>query len=143
MEAEAILKPVFAMALLTVAVALWMLFTRIPAMQRLKVHPQQGQDTRKLRDYLPHEVNRVSNNYNHLFEQPTLFYAVCISLAMLGHVDSFFVTSAWVYVMLRVSHSLVQGLVDIVIVRFYLFIASWLVLLIMVVRESLVLFQLS
>lgn len=142
MEVDAILKPVFAMALLTVAVALWMLFTRIPAMQRLKIHPQKGQDTRKLRDHLPHEVNRVSNNYNHLFEQPTLFYAVCISLAILGHVDQFFVVSAWVYVALRVGHSLVQGLVDIVILRFYLFIASWLVLIVMVARESLALFNL-
>lgn len=141
MEAVDILKPVFAMALLTVAVAIWMLFTRIPAMARLKVHPQDGQDTRKLREKLPHEVNRVSNNYNHLFEQPTVFYAVCLALAVLGHVDAFFVYSAWAYVALRLCHSLVQGLVDIVIVRFYLFIASWVILIVMIVRESLTLFQ--
>ncbi len=140
MEAVAILKPVFAMALVTAGVALWMLFTRIPAMMRLKIHPQQGQDTRKLREHLPHEVNRVSNNYNHLFEQPVLFYAVCIAIAVLSHVDSFFVICAWAYVGLRAAHSLVQGLFDIVIVRFYLFIASWAVLIVMIVRESIALF---
>ena len=142
MEELDILKLVFAMALLTMSVALWMLFTRIPAMMRLKIHPQKGQDTRKLREHLPHEVNRVSNNYNHLFEQPTLFYAVCISIAILGLVDAFFVYAAWAYVAFRVCHTLVQGLVDIVILRFYLFIASWLVLIVMIVRASLIVFTL-
>ncbi len=137
---EAILKPVFAMALLTFVMALWMLLTRIPAMMRLKIHPQKGQDTSKLRDYLPHQVNSVSNNYNHLFEQPVLFYAVCISIALLGHSDAFFVACAWVYVALRVVHSLVQATADIVIIRFYVFIASWLVLAVMIVRESISLF---
>lgn len=131
------LKPVFAMALLTMFVALWMLFTRIPAMMRLKIDPQQGQDTGKLREHLPHEVNRVSNNYNHLFEQPTLFYALCISLAVLDYVDAFFVYAAWAFVALRFCHTLVQGLFDIVMIRFYLFIASWLVLMLMIVRACL------
>lgn len=107
---------------------------------RLKVHPQKGQDTSKLREYLPHEVNRVSNNYNHLFEQPTVFYAVCIALAVLDHVDTFFVVCAWTFVALRVCHTLIQGLADIVILRFYAFAASWVVLIAMIVRESLALF---
>ena len=136
MEAIAILKPVLAMALLTSAVTIWMFLTRIPAMTRLKIHPQQAQDTDKLRDLLPHEANRVSNNYNHLFEQPTVFYAVCIVIAMLGHVDSFFVYAAWAYVGVRVCHTLVQGLVDIVMLRFNLFIVSWLILMVMIVRAS-------
>lgn len=140
MDSLDILKPVFAMALLTMAVAIWMLFTRIPAMVRLKIHPQKGQDTRELREYLPHEVNRVSNNYNHLFEQPTLFYAVCISIAVLGFTDTFFVYGAWCFVAFRVCHTLVQGLIDIVVLRFYLFIASWVVLMVMIVRASLLIF---
>jgi len=135
MGAEAILKPVFAMVLLTLVVTIWMLVTRIPAMMRLKVHPQKGQDTKKLRELLPHEVNRVANNYNHLFEQPVLFYAVCISIAILGHTDSIFVSSAWIYVALRTAHSFVQVQFDIVIIRFYLFIASWFVLAVMIIRE--------
>lgn len=140
MEAEAILKPVFAMALLTCVMAVWTVCTRVPAMIKLGVHPQKGQDTRKLREHLPHEVNRVANNYNHLFEQPVLFYAVCISIAILGHVDSFYVGCAWVYVVLRSAHSIVQARFDIVMVRFYLFIASWCVLATMIIKESLNLF---
>ena len=140
MEASAILQPVFVVGLLTVAITLWMYATRVSAMRRLRIHPQKGQDTGKLKELLPKEVVRISNNYNHLFEQPTLFYAVAISLAVLGHVDTINVVCAWIYVALRIGHSVVQATVDIVLVRFAIFALSWLVLSVMVVRESLVLF---
>lgn len=137
MNASPILQPVFAMAILTFIIALWMLCTRVPAMVRLNIHPQKGQDTSKLRDLLPHEINRISNNYNHLFEQPTLFYVIALAIAILGNADSFNVICAWIYVALRTAHSLVQTLVDIVVIRFYLFIASWLVLGVLIIREAL------
>ncbi|MCL4683864.1 MAPEG family protein [Myxococcota bacterium] len=140
MEALAILQPVVAMGLLTSAMALWMLLTRIPAMARLKIHPQAAQDTSVLRDLLPPEIMRVSNNYNHLFEQPTLFYAIAITIALLGHVDAIHVGCAWAYTGLRVVHSLVQATVDIVRIRFGVFTLSWLALAIMIFREALAVF---
>jgi len=140
MEAHAILQPVVAMGLLTAAMAVWMLLTRIPAMARLGIDPQRAQDTSVLRDLLPPEVMRVSNNYNHLFEQPTLFYAIAISIAVLGHVDALHVGCAWAYTGLRVAHSLVQATVDIVRIRFGVFTLSWIALAIMIVREALAVF---
>lgn len=140
MSASEILQPVFAMALLSVVITIWMYLTRVPAMVKFRIHPQRAKDTAKLKELLPEKVTRVSNNYNHLFEQPTVFYAVAISIAVLGHVDSFYVISAWLYVGLRVAHSLVQATVDIVMMRFSLFFASWLVLATMIIRESLLLF---
>jgi len=140
MDIVEILKPVMAMAVLTSIMAFWMFFTRIPAMMRLKIHPQKGQDTRKLREYLPHDVNRVSNNYNHLFEQPVVFYAVCFCSALSGHVDLLLVSLAWGYVAIRAAHSLTQALFDIVLIRFYLFVASWLVLTSMTVYLAVTLF---
>ena len=137
MEATAILQPVFAMGLLTLGMRVWMLLTRIPEMNRRGIHPQKAQDTTKLRDLLPEKVNRVGNNYNHLFEQPTLFYAVAISLAILGAVDAIHVGCAWVFVALRVAHSLVQATVDLVMIRFGLFVLSWGALAIMIVRGAL------
>ncbi len=137
MEASAILQPVFVLGLLTVIMTVWMFATRIPAMNRLKLDPQQGQNTAKLVDLLPQEVNRISNNYNHLFEQPTLFYAVAISIAVLGHTDSLHVACAWAFVALRIAHSAVQATVDIVMIRFSLFLLSWVALATMVIREFL------
>ena len=138
MQAQLILQPVFIVAILTVVMAIWMFFTRVPAMKKLKIHPQKGQDTGYLKTLLPIEVNRVSNNYNHLFEQPTIFYAVALSIAVLGHVDSLHVTCAWLYAILRVLHSLVQATVDKVMVRFSIFIISWIVLSFMIIREAIV-----
>lgn len=139
MEASAILQPVFVVGLLTVVMTCWMFATRIPTMVKQGIDAQQGQDTSKLKELLPKEVTRISNNYNHLFEQPTLFYAVAISIAVLGHVDAFHVGCAWAYAILRILHSLVQATVDIVLARFGLFLLSWIVLSIMIVREALAL----
>jgi hypothetical protein len=140
MDATAILQPVMVVALLTVAMAVWMLLTRIPEMNRRGIHPQQAQDTSKLRDLLSPETNRVSNNYNHLFEQPTLFYAVALVIAVLGHVDALHVQCAWAFAILRVAHSAVQATVDIVMIRFSLFCLSWLALGLMLVREAVAVF---
>ena len=142
MQAHLILQPVFALGLLTVVIFFWMYFTRIPAMYRLKIHPQKGQDTQALRTLLPKEVSRVSNNYNHLLEQPTLFYAVAISIAILGHVDQLHVICAWMYVALRIVHSLIQATIDRVFARFIVFSLSSLVLSFMVVREAMTVFTL-
>jgi hypothetical protein len=140
MEASAILQPVFVVGLLTVVMMIWMLATRVPEMSRRGIDPQQAQDTSRMRDLLPPEIMRVSNNYNHLFEQPTLFYAVAISIAALGLVDSLHVYCAWAYAILRIAHSLVQATVDIVMIRFGLFILSWIVLGLMTVRGALSVF---
>lgn len=140
MDPVAILQPVFVVGLLTVVMALWMVATRVPAMSKHGVHPQKAQVTSKLHDLLPSETMRISSNYNHLFEQPTLFYAVAISIAILGHVDALHVQCAWAYAVLRILHSLVQATIDLVTVRFGLFALSWAVLAVMTVREALALF---
>lgn len=137
MEAVDILRPVFVVGVLTTVMMIWMIATRVPTMTKLGIDAQEGQDTRKLRELLPHSINRVANNYNHLFEQPTLFYAVAISIAVLGQVDSFYVGCAWTYAVLRILHSLVQALIDNVTIRFGLFALSWVALGTMLVRVSL------
>lgn len=141
MDASLILQPVFILALLTVFMTIWMFVSRVPAMVRLKIHPQKAQDTQKLKELLPGSVSRISNNYNHLFEQPTLFYAVAISIAVLGHVDQLHASCAWLYAGLRIVHSIIQGTVDWVMARFTVFILSWIVLSVMVIREGLRIFM--
>jgi hypothetical protein len=137
MDAAAILQPVFVMALLTTGMLIWMYATRIPAMSRAGIDP--GNVTRERLQALPPGVVRVADNYNHLFEQPTLFYAVAISIAVLGHTDALHVSCAWAFAILRIAHSLVQATVNIIPVRFAIFALSWVALAIMIVRESLAL----
>ena len=139
MDASAILQPVIVMGLLTLVMTIWMYATRIPAMSKAGIDPQQAADAGELKG-LPPEVVRVAANYNHLFEQPTLFYAIAIVIAVLGHVDSIHVTCAWAFTGLRIVHSLVQATRNIVTIRFGIFSLSWIALAIMIVREALALF---
>lgn len=141
MQPYLILQPVMVMLLLTFVMAIWMYLTRVSAMKRLRIHPQKGQDTSKLKDLLPNEVTRISNNYNHLFEQPTVFYAVALVIALLGHVDQVHIICAWIYTGLRIVHSLIQATVDKVYARFIVFVISWIVLAVILIRESITIFS--
>ncbi len=135
MPASAILLPVFVLGLLSVVMFVWMVATRIPAMSKAGIDAQEAWDTSALKMSLPQKVSQVADNYNHLFEQPTLFYAVAISIAVLGHVDSLHVQCAWAFTILRVAHSFVQATINIVNIRFTLFLLSWIALATMIVRE--------
>ena len=134
MNIESILQPLFVMALLNVVMLVWMMATRIPAMHKAGIETENA--TKDTMQTLPQSVTQIADNYNHLFEQPTLFYAVVLAIAALGHVDAVHVGCAWSFAGLRVAHSLVQATVNIIAIRFSFFILSWLALAVMIVRES-------
>lgn len=87
--------------------------------------------------HLPPGPRWVADNYNHLHEQPTIFYALMFFAALTGGGDATAVSLAWVYVALRVLHSLVQATVNRVVVRFVVFAAGSLALMAFTVREAL------
>lgn len=136
MEPTAILQPVIALGLWSGVMMIWMYATRIPAMNKAGIDPQDAAHPKTME--LPSEVARIADNYNHLFEQPTLFYAVAITIAVLGHGDQTAVTCAWTFVILRVVHSLIQSTLNVVMLRFSVFMLSWVALLVMTIREALV-----
>jgi hypothetical protein len=78
---------------------------------------------------LPSNVRWKADNYNHLMEQPTIFYAVALTLAIIGAGDGINLELAWAYVGLRVVHSLVQVLINKIELRFSIFFLSSLVLI--------------
>lgn len=126
---------ILALACWTLVMWVWMYATRIPAMSKAKIDPQSVADKPKaLADLLPPEVSRVANNYNHLHEQPTVFYAVALALTVSGLDDGLAVALAWAYVAIRIVHSLIQATVNITVVRFLVFSASSLVLMALTVR---------
>jgi hypothetical protein len=85
---------------------------------------------------LPAKVRWKADNYNHLLEQPTLFYAVAIVLALVGRGDGVALYLAWAYVGLRVVHSLIQTLVNRIEARFGVFVLSSLVLVAMTIEAA-------
>ena len=137
-----ILQPIVVLLAWTMIMWLWMYATRIPAMQRAKIDAAKmvGGTGKSLDDVLPAEVQWKAHNYNHLHEQPTLFYAVAIVLAILGAGDGLNAFLAWLYVGLRVIHSIVQVTANKVMVRFVLFALSSVVLIALIVEAALVVF---
>ena len=120
----AIIGPVIALVAWSMVVWLWMYVTRIPAMFAMKMKPDPEAPRGEQMSKLPPHVRWKADNYNHLMEQPTIFYAIVIALALLGSQSSVAVWLAWSYVALRVIHSLVQALTNKIEVRFSVFVLS-------------------
>jgi hypothetical protein len=120
----------------------WMYATRIPAMQKAQVDVDRlvSDPDSSLDRQLPAQVQWKAHNYNHLHEQPTVFYAVAIVLAIVGAGDGLNALLAWIYVGLRVIHSIVQVTANKVMVRFVLFSLSSVVLIALILDAALVVF---
>lgn len=122
MYEHGMIAPVVVLAAWSLLMLIWLYLTRIPAMSQAKIRP--GQATKAQMDGLPAWARNPSDNYNHLMEQPTIFYAIAISLSLLSVNSDASVLLAWVYVVLRVAHSLLQALVNKIEVRFAIFVLS-------------------
>ena len=131
---DSVLLPVLALIVWSLIVWAWMYALRIPAMQKAGIRPDDARHPGSL-DALPASARQVADNYNHLMEQPTIFYALAFFVVLAGHDGGLAVTLAWAYVGLRVVHSLIQNTVNRVMLRFLVFSISTLVLIAWVVRE--------
>ena len=138
MYSHGLVTPVLALVLWTLVIWIWMYATRIPAMQKAKIDPQEAARTRTLT--LAPEVMWVSDNYNHLMEQPTIFYATAIAAQIAGQADPINIGLAWTYVVLRIVHSFVQCTRNIVMLRFSVFTLSTLALAALALRSAAALF---
>jgi hypothetical protein len=137
-----ILQPVVALLAWTMVMWVWMYATRIPAMNKAGIDAKNlvGGEGSSLRGLLPDTVSWKADNYNHLHEAPTLFYAVAIVLAIIAQGDGLNTQLAWAYVGLRVAHSIVQATFNRVVIRFALFALSSLVLMALILHAAIAVF---
>jgi len=135
-----ILAPVIALVLWTFVMGVWLYASRIPALKKHRIVYDPQRPAEEFHAQLPAEVRWKADNYNNLLEQPTLFYAVALTLALLEAGSGFNAELAWAYVVLRIVHSLVQALINKVIIRFALYAVASLVLLIMTIRAAWIVF---
>jgi hypothetical protein len=103
-------------------------------MQKAGIRPDDARHPGML-DALPASARQVADNYNHLMEQPTIFYALAFYAVLMHHDTGLAVTLAWAYVVLRVIHSLIQCTINRVMLRFTVFSLSTIVLIVWAVRE--------
>jgi hypothetical protein len=139
MYAHGMIAPVLALVLWSLLIWVWLYATRIPAMRRAGIKPQAGAPAGAVRALLPESANKIADNYNHLMEQPTIFYATAFAAHLAGAADGVNIGFAWAYVALRVAHSLVQCTANIVLARFAIFALSTLALAALAIRTLLML----
>ena len=138
--AAPMLAPVIALVVWSAVMWAWMYWTRIPAIQQARMRLDPNAPRGEQMNQLPAPVRWKADNYNHLMEQPTLFYAVALTLALMDQGNGLNLGLAWAYVALRVLHSLWQALVNVIVPRFALFFVSSLVLFALTFRAALQVF---
>ncbi|MCF6328177.1 MAG: MAPEG family protein [Henriciella sp.] len=135
-ELTVFLTPVLILVCWTLVMWLWMYATRIPAMQKANINPDEARHPGSVGDRIPANIRAVADNYNHLHEQPTVFYALMFFTAITGGGSALMLKLAFAYVGLRILHSLVQVLSSKVMLRFIVFSLSTIVLIVMAVIEA-------
>lgn len=136
---HSILTPALALVIWTLIMCVWLYAVRIPAIRKAGIDPSTAQEPTSL-DSLPLKVRQVGYNYNHLMEQPTLFYALVFYTYLAGQQNAVNLGLAWTYVGLRVVHSLVQATANVILVRFAIFAVSTLALAALAIHDAMALF---
>ncbi len=127
---NAILTPMLALIVWTLMIWLLMYVRRIPAIQAAGMEPDEARHPGALND-LPSGVRAAADNYNHLHEQPTIFYALVVYSHLTGLDSGLAVALAWAYVGLRILHSLIQVTINKVLLRFMTFALATIVLMVL------------
>jgi hypothetical protein len=122
-NAQHLIASCLAMVLLTAAVGFLMLITRVREMRAKRIHPQAASTSVKMAARL--ENIQPSDNFRNLFEVPVLFYALAAVALATGNTPGWLVIGAWIYVVLRVVHSLIHCTYNKVFHRLAVFLASF------------------
>ena len=136
MSQTAIFAPVFAMILLTLIVWVYMYARRIRFITSENLGPDELVPAEFAR-LSPPAVANPSDNLKNLFEIPVLFYVLALFLFVTNQVDTVFVVASWVFVAFRVLHSAMHCTINIVIVRFYLYLTATAAFWFMAIRAAL------
>jgi hypothetical protein len=127
-NAALILWPMLAHIGLVVVLYAWLTVARTGAVRRGEVDYSCFVTSREE----PAHVARISRNLSNQFELPVIFYAVVVLLIALGRVNAIDVIAAWVFVIGRVIHTLVQTLTDNVQLRGNVFTINALAVMVLV-----------
>jgi hypothetical protein len=129
-----ILAPAAVLVAWSLMMLFWLAGTRFPAMMKsgvdLKNGPPGGRG-QEVDQIVPPSVAWKSHNYTHLMEQPTIFYAAVLIIAVAGASTPLMVSFAWAYTILRIIHSLYQATINIVMVRFGIFVLATICLVVL------------
>ena len=134
-----ILAPAAALVVWSLLMLFWMAGTRLPAMKKVGIDLGSAVGGRgvDIDPNVPPSVAWKSHNYAHLMEQPTIFYATIMILAIANAATPMLVALAWGYTIIRILHSVWQATINKVNIRFVLFLLSTICLTILAVSALL------
>lgn len=123
----AYLQPMLGMVALVFVSFLVMFVRRITELQRRGIDPQKL-DRRSATSAIIDD-SRASDHFSNLFEVPVLFYPLCLALTLgAGPQSSLMLYGCWAFVALRAGQAITHLTFNKVMVRFYCFFLSSLVL---------------
>ena len=137
MAQQAIFGPFFATIFLTLVVWVYMYIRRIRFLTSTKISPAELAAPGALARLSPPAVNNPSDNLKNLFEIPVLFYALAMYLFVNNQVDAVYMVAAWIFFAFRALHSAVHCTFNLIILRFYLYLASTLAVWFIAIRAAL------
>ena len=117
------LQPVLVLVAWSIVMLVWLYVRRLPMLFNYALSRPSLADGDATRS-LAAPVQWPADNYNNLMEQPTLFYALALGIYLSGQSNFDVEYLAWLYVALRITHSIIQATVNIVVIRFCLFVIS-------------------
>jgi hypothetical protein len=136
MPQTAIFGPFFATILMTLIVWLYMYTRRINFLTRNQISPSDIATPSALAQISPPAVANPSDNLKNLFEIPVIFYAMALYLFVTRQVDAVYVDAAWVFVTFRAMHSAVHCTLNLIMLRFYLYLIATLAVWFMAIRAA-------
>lgn len=138
-----ILQPVAVLIAWSLIMLLWTVTVRIPALKRagIDINKVVGGRPGGLDGVVEDKAQWPAHNYIHLMEQPTIFYAAALLLALVGAGHGLNAMIAWAYVGLRIIHSLIQATSNIVRFRFLAFLLSTLCMIALSIHALIAVFS--
>ena len=124
-----IIYPVLSLVMLTFIVAFATGISRVISVRRREVNPKHY--ILMTGDTPPDYVQKIGRNFANLLETPILFYLLAALVVALKIDSALMLNLAWLYVGLRLVHTLIHISYNYVIHRFMAFVLSMLTLLAM------------
>jgi hypothetical protein len=114
------------MVTLTFLVWVRLYIDRISELRSRQISPQDISTARQMAERLNN--TNAADNFKNLFEMPVLFYVFCLTIFVTQSVTVVLVGGSWLYVLLRVAHSVIHCTYNNVLHRFTVYATSSLLL---------------
>lgn len=116
---------------MSIAILFWLAYSRVS-----RISKQGLAEIRKTG--FPAHVNNASDNFKNQFEVPVIFYALSLLIMVAGAATTTIVMAAWVFVIGRIIHALIQLTKNTIFPwRFLVFLITVIALIVMLVAFAL------